>query len=123
MNPLTLLGDSSLLDILSTMPEAPERLTVSTDDGLVFAVAGELDAHGAPDLAEALSGVDAAADVVLDLGELTFMDSSGLRVIISTNGKLSSGGGSLVLRRPGRTVQRILSISGLEGHIAVDDAI
>ena len=105
------------------MPEAPERLTVSTDDGLVFAVAGELDAHSAPDLAAALSDVDGAADVVLDLGELTFMDSSGLRIIISTNGTLSSGGGSLVLRRPSRTVQRILSISGLEGHIAVDDAV
>lgn len=104
------------------MPEVPERLTVTTDDGLVFAVSGELDAHTAPDLTSALSNVDDSSDVVLDLGALSFMDSSGLRVIISTNGTLAAGGGSLVLRRPGRTVQRILSISGLEGHIVVDDA-
>lgn len=110
-----------MLDILSLMPDAPERLTVSTDDGRVFAVAGELDAHTAPDLAAALAAVDDTADIVLDLADLAFMDSSGLRVIISTNGTLSDGGGTLVLRRPGRTVQRILSISGLEGHIVVDD--
>ena len=115
-------GDGSRVSTLSTMPEAPVRLTVTTDDGLVFVVAGELDAHSAPELEAALQGVDNSADVVLDLGELAFMDSSGLRVFISTNGKLSAGGGSLVLRRPGRTVQRILSISGLEGHIVVDDA-
>ncbi len=104
------------------MPESPERLSVTTDDGCVFAVSGELDAHTAPELATALDGVDRSLDVVLDLAELEFMDSSGLRVIISTNNVLSESGGSLLLRRPSRAVQRILSISGLEGHIAVADA-
>jgi len=104
------------------MSEAPERLTVHIDDELVFLVSGELDAHTAPDLASALAGISDDADVVLDFAGLSFMDSSGLRVIISTNSTLTAGGGSLVLRSPGRTVQRILSVSGLEGHISVVDA-
>ena len=117
----TLRHGASAIATLQPMAEAPERLTVQTNDELVFFVAGELDAHTAPELAGALAGVSNDADVVLDFTDLAFMDSSGLRVIISANGTLSEGGGSLVLRSPGRTVQRLLSVSGLEDHISVVD--
>lgn len=102
--------------------QGPDRLTIATDDNSdgIFVVAGELDAHTASDLETALEPVESDADVVLDLSGLEFMDSSGLRVIISVNRRLVDGGGSLVLRHPSRSVQRILSISGLEGHIGVD---
>lgn len=104
--------------------QGTDRLTITSTDGSdgarILAVTGELDAHTASDLEASLEGLASDSDVVLDLAALDFMDSSGLRVIITVNRRLADGGGSLVLRQPSRTVQRILSVSGLEGHISVD---
>jgi anti-sigma B factor antagonist len=75
---------------------------------------GELDLCTAPRLAEALSQVTAgAALVILDLSGLTFVDSTGLQVILNARAQLSAAGGRLVLVPGGPQVRRIFEITGI----------
>ena len=60
-------------------------ITRSTDDpGVVLALAGELDVFSAPELAEQLDALaaDACPRVLLDLSRLSFVDSSGVSVLV-----------------------------------------
>ena len=89
----------------------------------VLALTGELDPHTAPLLQEQIDAVRSSAGattVVLELSGLTFIDSSGLRVVISTQKALAADGGRLVLRGPSETARRLLEITGLVDHIAVE---
>src|SRR3954452_14106959 len=86
-------------------------------DAVVFAPRGELDLATAPELEEAVLGVlERGGVVVIDLRELEFMDSSGVRVLIAAHAKAGDGGERLTLVRPpkGGTVDRILEIAGIE---------
>ena len=57
-------------------------------------VGGEIDSHSAPRLEETLVSLveGGATRVVLDLGGVGFIDSSGLRVLIATRKRLGGGG-------------------------------
>lgn len=84
-------------------------------------VRGELDAYTAPGL-EALcskivdKGVEA---VVLDLSGTTFLDSSGLRVIIALHHRIEEARGELTLDRPGQHILRLLEITGLRDRFVI----
>ena len=52
-------------------------------------------------------------DVFLDLGELTFIDSSGIRLLIRLHAAVADHGGRVVLRDPEPHVVRVIEISGL----------
>jgi len=63
-----------------------QELTLSrraAGDGTTVLVAGELDAHTAPDLAEALERclVSGVHDVVVDVSAVTFMSAAGLQTL------------------------------------------
>jgi anti-sigma B factor antagonist len=87
---------------------------------------GELDLATAPDLEQLVLGrlADRTA-VVLDLRGLSFMDSSGVRVLVAAHARAADGGGELTVVRPerGGAVDRILEVSGIEQALPlVDDA-
>jgi anti-anti-sigma factor len=52
-------------------------------------------------------------DLEIDLGELTFLDSSGIRVLIRSRSELD-GRGRLILRGASPHVLKILEIAGLQ---------
>ena len=80
-----------------------------TDEG--FELEGELDMATAGDLAELLRDAQKDLDtIVLDFSGISFMDSSGLRVILEAAG-MRNGGGALVIVHPTSQVQRVLDIS------------
>lgn len=94
------------------------RLDLSSGTDGVLTLVGEIDGFTAPDLAARLSD-DATIDVV-DLADVTFIDSSGLRVLLQSHHDRVSTGSTLTLRAPSASVQRLLEISGLESHLLVD---
>ena len=92
-------------------------------DEVVLTLRGELDPHTAPLLHDQIDRVTADGStrtLVLDVGGLRFIDSSGLRVIISAHKDMSARSGQLVLRDPTDTTRRLLDITGLADHIALD---
>jgi anti-sigma B factor antagonist len=81
----------------------------------VLAVSGELDVASAPELRTA--GEQAYADgssvLVLDLSDVSFLDSSGLGALIAIRNASLSESRSLLLRRPSARVDKVLELSGL----------
>jgi anti-sigma B factor antagonist len=100
-------------------------ISMSDRDGrAVVLVRGELDLATAPDLEEVVSErLDAGQDVTVDLRELEFMDSSGLRVLVSAHYRASDDGTRFVLVRPreGGEVAKILSIAGIDQELELVD--
>jgi anti-anti-sigma factor len=80
-----------------------------------FRVVGELDMSTAPKLSDALAELESEGEVVLDLQELTFIDSTGIHVIF-THALSRAGGPPLVLANPSHEIMRTLEILGLAAH-------
>ena len=99
------------------MPTEDPRLDLSIDTDGALVLQGEIDSYTAPDLADRL-GADPPVEVV-DVAGVTFIDSSGLRVIVEAHQSRIAAGSRLVLRSPSAAVQRLLEISGLAGHLDV----
>jgi anti-sigma B factor antagonist len=79
-----------------------------------YKLAGELDLATVEHLREVLSREsDSSRDLTLDLSELTYMDSSGLRLIMEMSNSLG-GEGLVVLKSPSQLVSRVLRIAGLD---------
>ena len=83
------------------------------DRGRIFALRGELDACTCRGLAERLTGPPGSL-VVVDLCQLTFMDSSGLGVIHAARRMAIKDGGNLVVCRPSPIIYRVFEITGLD---------
>lgn len=94
-------------------------VTATTTDGVrVLTLAGEIDHHTGDTLRQALHTPDTPCPrVVVDMGEVTFMDSSGINILITAHQDLGSTNGWLRLVAVGPSVMRTLSIVGLDAVI------
>jgi anti-anti-sigma factor len=81
-----------------------------------IALEGELDLSNAAALGAALESVVEAqpSTVRVDLAQLSFLDSTGLHCLLDAADKAAAVGCRLVVRRPNRTVMRVLSICGVD---------
>jgi anti-anti-sigma factor len=79
-------------------------------------VIGEVDLQTAPMLEQALfREVDAGSEVLLDLSEVSFIDSSGLHAIIAAAQRAKSNGGAVAVGSPlPPQARRVIEIAGLE---------
>jgi anti-anti-sigma factor len=102
-------------------------ISISDRDGrAVVVIRGELDLATAPDLDAALTErLEAGQDVVIDLRELAFMDSTGLRVLVAAHARVDGGGPSFLVVRPppGAPIAKILAISGVESVLDLIDDV
>jgi anti-sigma B factor antagonist len=79
-----------------------------------YKLSGELDLATVEHLREILrQDTDSAGDLTLDLSELRFIDSSGLRAIMEAS-KSMKGKDVVVLRNPSHMASRVLTIAGLD---------
>ncbi len=103
------------------MNQSKDRLSVTTLAG-GWTLAGEIDAFTSADLAEAFLHVPAVADGVIevDVASVTFVDSSGLRVLLGLAERVATAGGRVALRNPSGAVSKILEITGLESTFGVE---
>jgi anti-sigma B factor antagonist len=88
-----------------------------------LSVRGELDVSTAPDLADLCRSVHAQGtrDVVIDLTDTSFLDSSGLRALVGAHLLFNDVGGHLRLSHPSEPVMRLFDITGLSGYFSIDD--
>ena len=89
----------------------------------VVHVAGEVDLSTTPTLRSALSEhLDAGrSQLVVDLSDVGFLDSTGLGMLVSMHRRATESGGSLRLSSVQRPVRRVLQITGLEEVFGVDE--
>jgi anti-sigma B factor antagonist len=104
------------------MPELPvfdfEIVTTSDGDHLVR-MFGELDLTDAERLDDALAQLQANQQraLIVDLRELTFMDSSGLHCLLDADARARDAGTGFLLIRGSRFPDKLLHMSGLDDHL------
>src|SRR6187200_706831 len=97
----------------------PEAFSVRTEqhgDAAVVIPTGDLDLATAPALEDALSRSfdgDGGGRVVLDLRELEFIDSSGLRTLLTARRRAEEAGAQFSLVAGHRGLERTLEIAGV----------
>ena len=92
------------------------------DDATVILVRGEIDMTTCERLRDVIEPhLGPQQDIVLDLSQVEFMDSSSLHVLEEARGKLTSDGGSLILRNPSRAARLLLAASKAQ-HLLDEDA-
>ena len=103
-------------------------LEVTTQDSggqVTISLKGELDLSSVGKVQEELRRVEAEgpAVLVLDLSNLTFLDSTGLRTVVTADERARENGRRLVVVRGPDAVQRVFAITRLEERLEmVDDA-
>jgi anti-sigma B factor antagonist len=104
----------------------PELVLTTDRNGnhAVLTVQGELDAYTAPLLEDHIGTLlsDDVTHLVLDLSPTGFLDSSGLRALLTVHRRLEASAGTLELRDASEPVVRLLEITGLREHFGVPAA-
>jgi anti-anti-sigma factor len=101
------------------------RVEVRTaPDRVVLELHGELDLLGAPLLQERIeqANIDSRGILVLDLGELRFVDCAGVRVILMAHESARQQGQEFALTKGSDQVQRLLNIAGVDEHLRIIDS-
>jgi len=102
------------------------QLTVrSQRDGDVHTIAltGEMDLANAGEVERELQQAEAtdAATILVDLSGLTFMDSTGIRLLIAADARSRADSCRLRLTRPPARVSRVLCIAGVDELLPFED--
>ena len=91
-------------------------------DGEVrLAVAGELDIASAPDLLARIEQVELSTPhtLALDLAEVTFMDVSGMRVLLEVAQRTKSRKARFVIRNPRRCASRVFGLTAVDQQLEI----
>jgi anti-anti-sigma factor len=87
----------------------------SLDGDRLLVVSGELDVATAPLLAEGLERHRRRhRDVVVDLADVSFIDSSGLTLLLDAHGDAERDGWTFTIRRASPAVRRVARLAGAE---------
>lgn len=98
-------------------------LTVEPQPNGVLVVAGELSLAEAPILERHLTDAleTATSTVVVDLGGVEFIDSTGLSVLVRAHQQATERGVEFGVRNPRAQAHRLLSLTGLEERLTIAD--
>src|SRR5207302_7237020 len=90
----------------------------------VLAASGELDLRTSPQLEATLDRVWASSAelVILDLRQIEFMDSTGLRVLLGAHQRAQETGRRVAVVRGADQVERVLTLTGVRDLLTVVDA-
>ena len=99
-------------------------ITSAIENGAVsIALSGELDLAGARQLEMRLDEAERGSPerLVIDLRDLSFIDSTGLRLLLQADARARERGCELVLRRGEATVQRVFEVTGALDVLRFED--
>jgi len=98
------------------------QIEPAADDPSTLVLAGELDPHTAPLLEAALDERIAEGDTAirLEVTEVGFIDSSGLRVLVEAHRSLGADPASLRLAGVSPTFLRLLEMTGLDRRFTIE---
>lgn len=105
---------------MGAVNECPVEVVREDDATVTVRLRGEIDLASAPAVESAVRAAlpDPPVRVVFDLGELQFMDSSGIAVLL----RLACDAAGVSVRNPTPTVAMVIESTGLSEILRVDDA-
>ncbi len=107
----------------AAMDSVASRVEVTpSDDG--WSIVGEVDASTSQTVAQALAvvpdGGRRSGRIVVETSGVSFIDSSGLRVLIELSERATALGARVVLASPSRSMSRLIELTGLDEMFDVD---
>ena len=93
-------------------------------EAVTVVIAGELDHCAAPQIRRMLDDLlrdPALTHLILDLENLTFMDSSGIGVLLGRLRTLQARGGTLSVKNMQPSVEKLFRLSGLQRVIGIEE--
>jgi anti-anti-sigma factor len=96
-----------------------ESLTIDIDHDGAIVVHGDIDMAGGPVLEASILQREALQQLVIDLGDVSFIDSSGLRSLLGASRRAHARGAEVVLRAVGPEVARLLDITGTTSQFVI----
>jgi anti-sigma B factor antagonist len=83
----------------------------------VIQVEGDLDLSVADQLRDALERpADGCVQILIDLGQCEFIDSTGIAIIVGAHNEMAGQGGRIAVFGASDQVLRVLSVTGLTGN-------
>jgi len=96
---------------------------IKSDGGYAVAMlSGEIDHHNAKEIREKLDSFiisNQPRELAMDFRDISFMDSSGIGLIMGRYKLISECGGRLVVKNPRQYIKRVLKISGIERIVKI----
>jgi anti-sigma B factor antagonist len=103
-----------------TADDAPLKVDARREGpAVVLSVAGEIDLSTVGHLRAACADAEQASRLVVDLRDVGFMDTSGVRLVVELQRAEDAGGAELVLVADGRPVLRLLDMAGLTQRLRI----
>ena len=103
------------------------NVTIAADDGVVVAsLSGEIDLSNAAEITDALLGgvPNEALGLVIDLSEVSYIDSAGVRMLAELDHRLGWRAQALRVVAPEESrSRRVLEIAGLERVLSLDTTV
>ena len=96
-------------------------LSVDVDTSGAFLVHGDIDIAGGPTLESYVLRSDAGSPIVLDLRDVEFIDSSGLRTLLTATRQARRHDTVVRLRNVGAAVRRMLEITGTSDQFEIEE--
>ena len=98
--------------------------TRHTDDVTIVSIGGEIDVYTAPKLRDKITELvaDGVYDIVIDMEEVEFLDSTGLGVLVGGLKKVRAHDGSLQLVCNQDRLLKIFRITGLAKVFTIHDS-
>lgn len=94
--------------------------TIADHGTTTLSLTGRLDTTTAPQLAETLNALPAdISTLILDLSDLEYISSAGLRVILSAQKKMKAQSGSLEIHHPSELVMEIFDVTGFSDILTI----
>ena len=84
-------------------------------------VRGEIDSNSAPTLRLVLDDLELETEVVVDMGDVTFINSKGLSVLVTQTVRMRESGGRMQVSNPSRAVTYAVETSGI-GDLLYNDS-
>ncbi len=98
----------------------------SRENTLIVKLIGDLDHHGASQIREKIDAKIISANaknLILDLSELKFMDSSGIGIIMGRYKTITSIGGKLFMVCPSKSINKLIRMCSIDKIVPVKDTI
>ncbi|MEY2448286.1 MAG: hypothetical protein QOH79_1762 [Acidimicrobiaceae bacterium] len=98
------MPDEAPLDVVTAVDGSTARVTLR----------GELDLDRAEEVADQLStlATEGATQVIVEASALSFIDSSGLRALLTAREQIEAAGATLQVANPSPAVERVLEMTG-----------
>lgn len=88
---------------------------------IIIELGGRLDANTAPELEKAIEGIPAdVKELVIDMEQLEYISSAGLRVILAAHKKMSKVG-SMRVRKICDEIMEILDMTGFTDILSIEE--